>query len=60
SPERLSAFQLSGRFVTRMEKTGIREIIVIPYRIAYRVVGEHIEILRVFHGARLLRQRDLE
>lgn len=56
---RLREFVESGRVVPYFEESGTREIIVRPYRIAYVVVGETAIILRVFHGARLIRPEDL-
>lgn len=36
-----------------------REVIHERYRILYRIVGDSVVILSVFHGARLLRPEDL-
>jgi plasmid stabilization system protein ParE len=58
SVRRLGEFPLSGRVVPEFEGIGIREIIVRRYRIAYQV-GDEVEILKVQHGARLLRRADL-
>jgi toxin ParE1/3/4 len=51
SVERLALFPASGR-IGRVP--GTRELIVsgTPYIVPYRVRGETVEILRVFHGAR--------
>jgi len=59
STERLRDFPLSGRVIPRFERHGVREIIVRPYRIAYRVVGDEVRVLKVHHGARLLHRRDI-
>ena len=51
SVERLATYPASGR-IGRVP--GTRELVVsgTPYVAAYRVRGETVEILRVFHGAR--------
>lgn len=58
--DRLREFPESGRVIPRYEKLGVREIIVRPYRVAYRVVGDEIRIEKVHHGARLLHPGELE
>lgn len=52
---RLERFPESGRVVPELAQESLREIIVRPYRIVYRVRGGSIEIVTVFHAARLLR-----
>jgi len=51
SVERLGAHPVSGR---PGRVPGTRELVVsgTPYLVPYRVRGETVEILRVFHGAR--------
>jgi len=51
SVERLKEYPLSGRTGT---VTGTREIVVpgLPYLIVYRVTGNEVQILRVFHTSR--------
>lgn len=48
--ERLAMFPLSGRLG---EVAGTRELIVpgTPYIVTYRIMGEEVQILRVFHNA---------
>ncbi len=58
--ERLSEYAQSGRVVPEYERSGVREVIVPPYRIAYRVVGAEVRILKVHHSARVLRLSDLD
>ncbi len=60
SARRLGNFPQSGRVIRRFARAGVREIIVRPYRIAYRVVDDEVHILKVHHGARLLHRRDIE
>jgi toxin ParE1/3/4 len=59
SAERLREFPLSGRTVEELENEGVREIIVAPYPIAYQIAGEVVEILKVWHGKRMLRPEEL-
>ena len=51
--ERLEAFPQSGRIVPERNTEDIREIIVKPYRIVYRLSPELVEIVTVFRAARL-------
>jgi len=54
--DRLKALPRSGRVVPELADQAYRELIEGSYRIVYRVSsGELVEILTVFHGARLLR-----
>ena len=53
SVERLEAFPLSGRVVPEGNDEMLRELLWGNYRIVYRVADEVIEVLTVFHGARL-------
>jgi len=52
--QRLEVFPKSGRIVPEANDPIIREIILGNYRIIYRVKPEIVEILTVYHGARLL------
>jgi len=52
---RLEAFPESGRNVPERPDTGLRELLCGNYRIVYRTVGEWVEVLTVFHGARVAR-----
>ena len=58
SAERLREFTASGRPVEELREQGVREIIVAPYHIAYDVAGDIVEILKVWHGKRLLRPEE--
>lgn len=51
---RLEVFPESGRVVPELNNLSIREIILGNYRIIYRVNSEFVEILTVYHSARLL------
>jgi addiction module RelE/StbE family toxin len=52
--ERLESFPRSGRIVPEANDPILREIILGDYRIVYRVKPEIVEILTIYHGARLL------
>jgi plasmid stabilization system protein ParE len=60
STARLRDFPESGRLVEERAKEGVREIVVRPYLIAYRPEGNEIEILRVWHGKKMLWPEELE
>jgi toxin ParE1/3/4 len=51
--ERLRDFPQSGRVVPEYSDAAIREIILSPYRIVYRIVNDHTaHVLTVHHAAR--------
>ena len=52
--ERLANFPNSGRVVPELKDPAIREILFGSYRIVCRVKGDLVEVLTVYHGARLL------
>jgi toxin ParE1/3/4 len=51
---RLEDFPDSGRVVLEYARQDIREVILKPYRIVYRVLGQEVHILVVQHSARML------
>lgn len=51
--ERLAAFPESGRVVPERNDPAIREIIVRPYRVVYRLRTGLVEIATVFRGSRM-------
>lgn len=51
--DRISAFPQMGRMVPETHNTDIREVILGNYRIVYRVRGYDVEVLTVYHSARL-------
>ena len=51
--ERLRAFPESGRIVPERNTPEIREVIVRPYRLVYRVRPGLVEIATVFRASRL-------
>ena len=52
APGRLLQFPEAGRVVPEFAQPSLRELIVRPYRLVYRVHGDAIEIVTVFHAAR--------
>lgn len=52
--ERAALFPNSGRIVPEANTPDIREILLGNYRIIYRVRREVIEVLTVYHSARVL------
>ena len=53
APDRLLQFPQLGRVVPEFGEPNLRELIVRPYRLVYRLRGEIIEVVTVFHAARL-------
>ena len=51
--DRLEAFPLSGRLVPERSDGDLREVIVRPYRIVYRVRPGVVQIITVFRASRL-------
>ncbi len=58
--KRLEAFPESGQVVEEYNKPNVREILYGNYRIIYRFDGKRIEVITVYHSARLLDDRLLE
>lgn len=52
--ERLSEFPRFGRVVPELKNPAMREILFGSYRIVYRVQGDLVELLTVYHGGRLI------
>jgi len=52
--DRLMPFPNSGRIVPELNDPQIREILLGNYRIVYRAVTNAVDILTVYHGARLI------
>ena len=55
----LRGFPESGGVVPEVADPRIRELIHGNYRVVYRVTDERVEILTVFHSARMLDRSDL-
>lgn len=51
--ERLTAFPESGRVVPERNRPDIREVIVRPYRVVYRLRPGVVQIVTVFRSSRL-------
>ena len=54
SVERLRNFPESGRVVPELNRPDLREVIVRPYRVVYRIRDGMVEIATVFRATRLL------
>jgi toxin ParE1/3/4 len=52
--ERISKFPRSGRVVPELKNPVVREVILGQYRLVYRVKGAGLDLLTIYHGARLL------
>ena len=52
--ENLIQFPKMGRVVYELDEPNIRELILRNYRIIYRILGEKIQIVRLFHGSRIM------
>lgn len=52
--ERVGAFPHAGRIVPETHDSSIRETLLGNYRVIYRVCNELVEVLTVYHAARLL------
>ena len=51
--DQLASFPLSGRIVERYKRPGVRELIESPYRIVYRITGQQVQVIDIFHSAQL-------
>ena len=56
--ERLTAFPESGRIVPERNDPTIREVIVKPYRVVYRLRPGLVEIATVFRASRMYPRAD--
>jgi toxin ParE1/3/4 len=56
SVKRLAKFPFSGEVVPEFSREDLREILQGNYRIIYRVSTNRVDILTVFHSARILRR----
>lgn len=53
APGRLVQFPESGRMVPEFSRPNLRELVIRPYRLVYRLQGEVVEVVTVFHSARM-------
>ncbi len=54
--EQLERFPESGRVVPEFEAPWLRELIVAPFRIVYRVDEVRVRVVRVWRSERLMRE----
>ena len=52
--ESLTQFPKMGRKVPELDDPNIRELILRNYRLIYRIFGDKVQIVRLFHGSRIL------
>ncbi len=52
--ENLILFPKMGRVVPELDEPNIRELILRNYRIIYRISEKKIQIVRLFHGSRIM------
>lgn len=52
--KQIGGFPESGEIVPEYRDSSIREVIEGPYRIVYRIEPDHVAVVAVIHGARLL------
>lgn len=52
--EQLIAYPHCGRIVPEYGDLQLRELIIFPYRLIYRIKSDRIDVIAVFHGAQLL------
>lgn len=50
---RIEAFPESGRIIPEFPELPYREVVVSPYRFFYRIKGDVVWIVAVWHGAQL-------
>ena len=55
----IAQYPYLGRVVPEINDDTIREVIVRPYRVIYRIRGQRAEVLAVWHGARILQPDDM-
>jgi toxin ParE1/3/4 len=48
-------FPESGRVVPEFERSDVRELLEVPYRVIYRVRADAIEVLAIIHARQQLR-----
>src|SRR5262245_17750683 len=51
--DHLATFPEAGRIVPEFQRADLRETILGSYRVVYRLRAGQVEVLTVFHGARL-------
>ena len=52
--ESLIQFPRMGRVVPELDEPNIRELILENYRIIYRILEKEVQIVRLFHGSRIM------
>jgi toxin ParE1/3/4 len=60
STRRLKSFPFSGRIVPEIGVEYIREIILGNYRLIYRIRNKEVQILTIYHSARLIDSEQIQ
>ena len=58
--EQIKDFSQSGRFVPEINRKDIRELIIVNYRIIYRIETHTVSILTVRHLRQILPEEDID
>ena len=58
--EQIKDFSQSGRFVPEINRKDIRELIIVNYRIIYRIETHTVSILTVRHLRQILPEKDID
>jgi len=58
--ERIASFPEAGRVVPELGDKSIREVILGNYRIVYKLGKKGVDIITIYHGARLLDPKRLK
>jgi toxin ParE1/3/4 len=53
---RLEQFLESGRIIPEFPELPYREVVIAPYRFFYRLAGETVWVVAVWHGAQLAKE----
>jgi addiction module RelE/StbE family toxin len=56
----LLIFPQSGRAVPEVPTTLVRELIVPPFRVIYRIEGQSVGVITVLHGARQVQPEEFD
>ncbi len=60
SVQRLHDFPYSGEVVRELSREDIRQVLQGNYRVIYRVNQSRVDVLTIFHAARLLDESDID
>jgi toxin ParE1/3/4 len=58
--DRLANYPKLGQRVPELDDESLRQVIVVPYRVIYRLGAQSVDVAAVVHGARDLRKAVVE